>query len=90
MSSKRPSKHTVLDALVSSHRNCDSGVPVTTLAGVTDGSEEAVARRLRSLSDLELATYEETGYRPTVTGEELIELGLDVDEIVVVDIVEDS
>jgi predicted transcriptional regulator len=90
MSSTRPSKHAVLDALVTAHQMSDNGVSVTRLAGITDGSEEAVARQLRLLRDLELAACGESGYRPTVTGEELIDLGLDVDEIVVVDVVENQ
>jgi predicted transcriptional regulator len=89
MSSTRPSKHAVLDALVAAHQRSDSGVSVSRLAGVTDGSEEGVARQLRSLRDLDLAACGDEGYWPTVTGEELVELGLDVDEIVVVDVVED-
>lgn len=80
----------MLDSLVAVHRRSNGGVSVTTLAGVTGGSEETVAKHLHSLRALELAAYEGPGYRPTVTGEELVELGLDVDEGIVVDIVDDS
>lgn len=90
MNSTGPSKHAVLDALVTAYQSSDSCVSVTRLAGVTDGSEETVARQLRSLRDLELVARGESGYRPTVTGEEVVALGLDVDEIVVVDVVEDA
>jgi len=89
MSPEPPSRHAVLDSLVAVHRRSDGGVSVATLAGVIGGSEEVVAKRLHSLRALELAAYEGSGYRPTVTGEELVELGLDGDGGVGVDVVDE-
>jgi predicted transcriptional regulator len=67
----------------------DSNEPVTTqrIADSLGVATVAVSGPLESLCDFELLCVEETGYRPTVTARELLARGIDLGDIVALDVV---
>jgi predicted transcriptional regulator len=68
----------VLATLVDRYDSSTTPVSVTTLAGALDAEEETVSQRVSRLVACELAAPAAGGYRPTVTGREL--LALDVED----------
>ncbi len=83
------STHAVLVELVALSRESDEPVSAATVADSLDVPESELAEPLDSLCEFEFLGSTDRGYRPTVTGEELVALDVEFDEVVVCDVVEE-
>ncbi len=84
-----PSPHTVLVEVVDCHRTSDEPVSARAVADSLGVPESALAGPLDSLCEFDLLARTETGYRPTVTAEELLALDIELDDTVVLDVVDE-
>jgi predicted ArsR family transcriptional regulator len=84
-----PSPHTVLVETVDAVGESGGPVTASTVAGSLGASEAAVADHLDTLCGFDLLEATEEGYRPTVTGRELLALDVDLDDVFVLDVVEE-
>jgi len=83
-----PSSHAVLVEVVDRYRESDRPVTQQVIARSLEVPEEALSEPLESLCEFELLARSDRGYRPTVTARELLALGVDLDDAVVLDLVE--
>lgn len=74
----------LLDVVVRAAEEDERGVPPEAIAERLGIDPAACRTRLETLAECELVARAEGGYRPTVTGRELLELGVR-DDLVVVD-----
>jgi DNA-binding IclR family transcriptional regulator len=84
-----PSPHVVLESVVEAAEATDSPVSVASLADQLDVPEPTLSEPLARLCACELLEATEAGYRPTVTAHELLAAGIELDDIVVFDVVEE-
>jgi predicted transcriptional regulator len=82
-------KYDVLVSLVDDYEASGQPQSATALADGLDDSTATVVAHLDSLCELDLISRVGDGYRPTVTGRELVALDIDPSGILVLDIVED-
>lgn len=83
------SMQAVLDAVVDGYRRSGEPVTVRRVAESVDGNEETLAATIESLRECELVEETARGYRPTVTGRELLATDIDVDDVVVIEFVDE-
>lgn len=84
------SPHTVLVATRDSYDSEDGPPSARTIAETIDVDVGSVRPVLRSLCRVQLLAETATGYRPTVTGRELLERGIHLDDVAAVDIVDEG
>jgi RIO-like serine/threonine protein kinase len=84
-----PSTHAVLVEVVTLCRESGQPVSAATVADSLDVPESEVAGPLDSLCEFEFLEPTDRGYRQTVTGEELLALEVEIDDVVVCDVVEE-
>lgn len=78
-----PSNGDLLAYVVRAAEDGDRGVPATAIADRFGLDPQACRDRLETLADCELVAATEEGYRPTVTGRELLELPTEGDVVIV-------
>jgi len=83
------SMQTVLETVVDGYRRSGEPVTLQRVAGSTNWSEESLAEPIESLRDYELIEETDGGYRPTVTGRELLAADIDIDDVVVLELVDE-
>jgi predicted transcriptional regulator len=83
------SMHTVLVELVDMAGEEDEPVGQPTLAASLSVPEAALTDPLDSLREFELVAASARGYRPTVTAHELLAAGIELDDALVMDTVEE-
>lgn len=75
----------LLSAVVERYDETEAPVTPSQLRECVDGDESAIRSRLEALRSNHLLTAVEDGYRPTVTGRELLDLDFDRDSMLVLD-----
>lgn len=76
-------RRAVLAALVRAAEGAEEPLPATAVASRLDAAPGPVREDLERLAAMELVAVTEDGYRPTITGRELLELNLDGAAVVV-------
>lgn len=82
------STQTVLEKVVSRVEESDTPVSTREIAAALSVPEQEVVDALEELREFELIAVKQEGYRPTVTGYELLETDISLDEMLVFDVVD--
>jgi DNA-binding HxlR family transcriptional regulator len=78
----------VLVAVVD-HADADGEVTEQAIAESLAVSQSALTESLETLCEFDMVSRTENGYRPTITAHELLEAGIELNETVVLDLVEE-
>jgi len=78
------SPYRLLEFVVSTYDECEGPVTPVVAAERLDTRRALVDQRFETLEDCDLVRPLEDGYRPTVTGRELLALDID-DDVIIVD-----
>lgn len=83
------SPHAVLRTTVEAYDADGEPVSVETIAASTGTTASQVVPVLRSLQQAEFVVETDDGYRPTITAREFLELGVTLESVTAVDVVEE-
>lgn len=81
--------HSVLVAVVTQANKTDGKATEQAIAESLDISPATLATHLETLCEFDLVATTDDAYRPTITAHELLEAGIELDETLVLDLVEE-